>query len=319
MKENKPKIKILVGYHKPAVLIKNDVFVPIHLGRSLATEASKDGEMTKEDYEWMCENMIGDNIGDNISHLNRYLNELTGIYWAWKNYDQLGNPDYIGFMHYRRQLIFDENFLNRLELNGDGYSYLFNGDNKEYFEYIFSIDFLKEIRNNDLIIPKIFDCNFVLNKNKIFDSCKEFLYSWNGNYHTGYNILRLIFNSPNLQNFDFLNIIDNNVKYYPYNMFIIKKEYYFEYMNFLFNIIFEIYDIMKHDLSKRNNIIYKREIAWLSEYVSTLFFHYLRKQNKKILETNVSCGIDCFKQMDKIADCKKNNFMKRIRIFFEKI
>ena len=109
-KEENPKIKILVGYHKPAVLLKDDILTPIHLGRALVTEASKDGEMSKEDFEWMCENMIGDDTGDNISHLNRYFCELTGIYWAWKNYDKLGNPDYIGFSHYRRHLIFDETF-----------------------------------------------------------------------------------------------------------------------------------------------------------------------------------------------------------------
>lgn len=27
---------------------------------------------------------------------------MTALYWAWKNYDKLGNPDYIGLMHYRR-------------------------------------------------------------------------------------------------------------------------------------------------------------------------------------------------------------------------
>ena len=32
----------------------------------------------------MLENMIGDDTGDNISHLNRTLNKLTSMYWAWK-------------------------------------------------------------------------------------------------------------------------------------------------------------------------------------------------------------------------------------------
>jgi lipopolysaccharide biosynthesis glycosyltransferase len=95
-------IKILVGYHKPAQLLKSDILVPIHLGRACATQASKDGAMSEEDYQWMLDNMIGDDTGDNISSLNRYFCELTAFYWAWKNYDKLGNPDYIGFMHYRR-------------------------------------------------------------------------------------------------------------------------------------------------------------------------------------------------------------------------
>ncbi len=71
--DNNKTIKILVGYHKPAVLIKNDIFEPIHLGRALATEASEDGKMSDMDYQWMLDNMIGDDTGDNISELNRYL------------------------------------------------------------------------------------------------------------------------------------------------------------------------------------------------------------------------------------------------------
>ena len=43
-----------------------------------------------------------DDDGENISLLNPVLNELTVLYWAWKNYAKLGSPDYIGLMHYRR-------------------------------------------------------------------------------------------------------------------------------------------------------------------------------------------------------------------------
>ena len=136
--KNLPTVKILISYHKPAVLLKDEVLTPIHVGRALATESSKDGSMSEEDYKWMLENMIGDDTGDNISHLNRTLNELTSMYWAWKNYDKLGNPDYIGFMHYRRHLnfnidrkykenewglidnnIIDENYIDNYNLKAD--------------------------------------------------------------------------------------------------------------------------------------------------------------------------------------------------------
>ena len=94
-------IKILVAYHKPYKLFKNKMFVPIHVGRDIAFEKSKDGLISKEDYAWLEKNTIGDNTGDNISNLNREYCELSAIYWAWKNYEELGNPDYIGLMHYR--------------------------------------------------------------------------------------------------------------------------------------------------------------------------------------------------------------------------
>lgn len=41
---------------------------------------------------------VKDNIGDNISSKNKNYCELTGLYWAWKNLDSV----YIGLAHYRR-------------------------------------------------------------------------------------------------------------------------------------------------------------------------------------------------------------------------
>ncbi len=110
----KKNIKILVCYHKKDELFKNDILVPIHCGRALACEASKDGKISEEDYKWLINNMIGDDTGDTISDLNREFNEMTAIYWAWKNYDKLGNPDYIGLNHYRRLFNIDFNNLDKL-------------------------------------------------------------------------------------------------------------------------------------------------------------------------------------------------------------
>lgn len=78
------KIKILVAQHKSSKVYSNDVYIPIHVGKSLS----------KSDL-----GIWGDNTGDNISHLNPYFCELTAQYWAWKN---MPDVEYIGLCHYRR-------------------------------------------------------------------------------------------------------------------------------------------------------------------------------------------------------------------------
>ena len=108
-----PLIKILVSYIKPTTLFKSDILVPIHLGRSVEKEQSKDGVQSDENLVWLHKNCIGDNdFEENISHTNRRVGFLTGTYWAWKNYDKLGNPAYFGSFGYRR--LFKPDFLEKL-------------------------------------------------------------------------------------------------------------------------------------------------------------------------------------------------------------
>lgn len=54
----------------------------IHAGRALSSDLG----------------YLGDNTGNNISHLNVYLNEITALYWIWKN----TSHTVVGLCHYRR-------------------------------------------------------------------------------------------------------------------------------------------------------------------------------------------------------------------------
>lgn len=103
------KKSIMVVYHKKAKLLNGDDFLPINAGRVLATESERD---------WLVENTVGDDTGDNISAKNPSYNELTAIYWVWKNIDS----DYYGLMHYRRFFIFekrDKAYYSATEINGN--------------------------------------------------------------------------------------------------------------------------------------------------------------------------------------------------------
>ena len=84
--------KIFITYKNRNVLLKSNIITPIQTGRDIADEEFLE--------------MLGDNTGDNISILNNNFCELTAIYWVWKNYKEIGNPEKVGFMHYRRHFLF---------------------------------------------------------------------------------------------------------------------------------------------------------------------------------------------------------------------
>jgi hypothetical protein len=56
-------------------------------------------------------NFIFDDVGDNISHLNRYLGDLTGLYWIWKN----TNDEFVGTNQWRR--FYDDNAVQSMQLD----------------------------------------------------------------------------------------------------------------------------------------------------------------------------------------------------------
>lgn len=75
-------IKVITATHKPYMMPHDSMYLPVYVGAA-------------------GRNSIGyqrDDEGDNISSLNPYYCELTGLYWAWRNLD----ADYVGLAHYRR-------------------------------------------------------------------------------------------------------------------------------------------------------------------------------------------------------------------------
>ena len=76
-------VKVIIAAHKKYQMPKDEMYLPVHVGAA--------GKNRIENYQ-------RDDEGENISDLNPYFCELTGIYWAWKNLD----ADYIGMAHYRR-------------------------------------------------------------------------------------------------------------------------------------------------------------------------------------------------------------------------
>lgn len=262
-------VKILVCYHKKDKLFKNDVLVPIHCGRALACETSKDGKMSEKDYQWMLDNMIGDDTGDNISELNRDVNEWSAIYWAWKNYDKLGNPDYIGLCHYRRLFDFSQRFhtggltlINQLGLT----SYKLNKILKKY-DFICTTGHAADEHN-------VFERHSV----NLSESYYPLLYKYSQKYK-------------------------KEQWFYAWNMFIMKKEDFFNYCEETFPLMFDYLARDKNEInqkhlewvkvnlpdfyekvkekSEKNNSWPPRFTSYMMEYISGFYFMYLLDKYKE--------------------------------------
>ncbi len=273
MRKN-PKVKILIGYHKPAYLLKDDVLTPIHLGRKLSTEVSKDGDVSQEDCQWMKENMIGDDTGDNISSENRKYCELTALYWAWKNYDKLGNPDYIGFMQYRRHFIFDDNFdqsehekfwgCYRFEKANQNYCQQIKLNGKDIVEYLkkHPVDVLttKEVDFNQSVAEHFSQTLSFLNRDDLKICVK-----------TTENLF------PEYKNV--INQYMKSKKHYWYHCFIMKKEIFFEYCQWLFGVLFAVEKQIDYT---GYTIAAKRTIAYLGERMWGVFLN--AKKDKLVID-----------------------------------
>ena len=84
-------IKIFASAHKPVDLFESQIIQPVQVGCALRNDL----------FPWAWH----DNDGVSISNQNAMYCELTAQYWAWKNVD----AEYYGFCHYRRYFNFSSN------------------------------------------------------------------------------------------------------------------------------------------------------------------------------------------------------------------
>ncbi|KAF1297254.1 exopolysaccharide biosynthesis protein [Enterococcus sp. JM4C] len=77
--------KILVATHKKYWMPEEKIYFPVQVGRKLHPDLG----------------YTGDDEGENISEKNPHFNELTAMYWAWKNLD----AEVVGLVHYRRYFV----------------------------------------------------------------------------------------------------------------------------------------------------------------------------------------------------------------------
>ena len=247
------KVKILVCYHKKAPVIRSDILEPIHVGRSVADDVTKN-ELA---------DMIGDDIGDNISLKNQIYCELTGLYWAWKNPCILGNPSHIGFFHYRRLFCFKTEFISG--------NLAFDNVTPDTFEKFGwrSGCIIPVCGEYDVILPELRDLH-----------PKYTIYEYYARAHYEKDILAVIEiirgKYPALASYAEI-ILKNCSKSYYYNVFVMRRDLFDQYAFWLFDILFELekrIDISSYDSSQR------RLFGFIAERLMTVFMLFLKSQNR---------------------------------------
>jgi hypothetical protein len=263
-------VKIINVTHRPCRLLNSADILTIHAGRACADEASKDGMLSTEQLEWLRQNTLSDATGDNISLFNRYYNEMTAIYWAWKNYDKLGNPDAFGVMHYRRHFILKD----KLHISGNYLRDL--GLTTENIE--------KFVAEYDIICPV-----FKHTEKKFIDCIGEEYCTLGGaKMKKAIKLaLQIIKERDALDYEQVLSVLDGYETGSFCNMFIMKKEVFFAYCNWIFPILFELDKRIGRDYQQGE----ERCIGWTAEMLTSIFIYLqakIRSHKEVLVFENVS-------------------------------
>lgn len=245
-------IKIYVSCHKESYVSNNPLIHQIQVGAAMA----------KNHFE----NMLHDDEGENISEKNKSYSELTAQYWVWKHED----ADYYGFFHYRRYFSFTNDALPT------------DPQESIIFDYI-DDETERKICLNEPIM------RFVIEKEDVIVSVPYNI------KHMGYKNVREQYataDSHYVEDLDlaidiirekYPDMAESAEKYmasglsYICNMFIMKKEVFHKYSEWLFDVLEEVE--RRSDFTNYSDYAY-RLLGFLGERLLGVFVTYLKDEGK---------------------------------------
>ncbi|WP_347460104.1 DUF4422 domain-containing protein [Clostridium sp. BL8] len=201
---------------------------------------------------------IGDNTGDNISLKNTNYCELTGLYWAYKNL----KCDYIGLCHYRRYFTIKD-VVSRLNNGKDKIDLILTENDIE-----------KLMKDYEIILPK--------KRNYYIETVRS--HYKHAHYLKDLNKIEEIIKEKHVDYIDSFNYVMSGTKLHLFNMFIMKKEDFDRYCQWLFSILFELEestDISKYDAYQC------RIFGFLSERLFNVWLHKEKLKAKEVPVINL--------------------------------
>uniref|UniRef100_UPI0040564512 DUF4422 domain-containing protein n=1 Tax=Acetatifactor sp. TaxID=1872090 RepID=UPI0040564512 len=225
---------IYVVMHKNYNVMCNDLYKPICVGTHYTNE-----------------NYVNEQSGENIAHLNEKINELTALYWMWKNSDS----EIIGLNHYRRYFSVSQwkaraNYLDMPTLH-------------EYMQ------------KYDIILMESGPLFFKTEKRLMQESMSRQAFD------EAFRIIEMVLKKYQPQYLQpFYQVMEGHHTYWC-NMFVMRRELLDEYCTWLFSFIIEAAELFEAEKYDAYN---KRAIGFLGECMLTV---WLLGQNLKIKELPV--------------------------------
>lgn len=185
-------VKVLVAAHKNYAMPKDPMYLPVFVGKDLHPDVNHTFQ--------------GDNTGNNISQQNPYYNELTAIYWGWKNLD----VDALGLVHYRRYLS-----LNK----------------KKSLDAVLSSQQAQELlKQYDIILPQKRDYYIETNESHYLHAHE----------HEPFNVMRQVIRQDYPEYEDAFETVMKRTWAHMFNMFIMKKQPLDEYLTWMFDVLHKV-------------------------------------------------------------------------------
>lgn len=239
---NNPNLSIYIALHKPGTYVKQTYYYPIQVN------AAKNQPFLP----------LNDATGDNISTKNDRYCELTALYWIWKN-DIFSK--YIGLCHYRRY--FKMNF-GILDLWKKQYNrkQLYSEDIRVTSRIINCLE------KGFTILPKPLNFGKTTVKEQ-YESC---------HVPEDLEILEKIVKTkfPNYE--QAWDDVFTSHQLYTYNMFITNRKRFNDYMEWLFQILFEV----EKYIPPKEDPYQNRTFGFMSERLFNVYLTYNKISIKEL-------------------------------------
>ncbi|MCH9276640.1 DUF4422 domain-containing protein [Bifidobacterium amazonense] len=244
------RIKLFVSAHKPSQIPDGASIVPIQVGCANAPT--------------LFDDMLHDDEGENISDLNPMYCELTAQYWAWKNAD----ADYYGFCHYRRYFDFTDTQHQQ-------------NDYGEIIDEYIDEKTIAEYGLNDAAIARAVDgwdvITSPMNDTRLFGGFGDLKEHWEADAHLRLKDLRHMYDVLCARYPDYREDADAVLNGHTAcfcNMFIMRREIFFDYCAWLFPLLDEFVQGWDHS---RADVQTLRTPGHLSERLLNIYLTHRQR------------------------------------------